>query len=87
MCACNGTGVIQNDMGFGMYQFVGCICAEGERSREELERDRQVLMMNLKIALQLQKEGKWDAEAHRRFTERRLHDSSAATEVHEEVAS
>lgn len=87
MCACGGTGVIQNDIGMGMYQIAGCICKAGQRSHEELDQRRQVLMMNLKIALQLQKDGKWDDEAHRKFAERRLHDSSAITEVHEEVAS
>ncbi|WP_242224536.1 hypothetical protein [Bacillus cereus group sp. BfR-BA-01380] len=87
MCTCNGTGVITNNVGFGMYGKYPCSCAAGERSREELDQHRQVLMKNLEIACQMQKEGTWDAEAHRRFAERRLYDSSTTKKVHETIAS
>lgn len=64
MCACGGTGVIQNDIGMGMYQIVGCICQAGQRSHEELDQRRQVIMEQLELAYKLQMEGKWDDEAH-----------------------
>lgn len=35
MCACEGTGIITNDMGMGMYGKHPCSCAAGERYREE----------------------------------------------------
>lgn len=41
MCACNGTGVIHNDIGMGMYQVEKCICnavispEESKRKHEE----------------------------------------------------
>lgn len=36
MCACNGTGVIQNDIGTGMYQFASCICEAANQTHEEV---------------------------------------------------
>ncbi|PFM62565.1 hypothetical protein COJ48_18910 [Bacillus cereus] len=54
MCACNGTGVIRNDMGTGMYQFAPCICAAGNISREEVDRRRHAVMARLRAIHQLQ---------------------------------
>lgn len=54
MCACEGTGVIRNDMGTGMYQFAPCICEAGNRSSEEIDRKRQVVMARLEAIYQLQ---------------------------------
>jgi hypothetical protein len=62
MCACNGTGVIRNDMGTGMYQFASCICEAGNRSPEEVDKKRHAVMARLKAIHQLQLEGKWDGE-------------------------
>lgn len=38
MCVCEGTGVIRNDIGMGMYQFGSCVCEAGNRSPEEVDR-------------------------------------------------
>ncbi|MED1559937.1 hypothetical protein [Bacillus paramycoides] len=54
MCACNGTGVIRNDKGTGMYQFAPCICAAGNRSREELDNRREEIIERLKETYRLQ---------------------------------
>ncbi|WP_242255084.1 hypothetical protein [Bacillus cereus group sp. BfR-BA-01379] len=62
MCACKGTGVIQNDIGMGMYQFGSCICEAGNRSPEEVDRRRHAVMARLKEIHQLQMEGEWDGE-------------------------
>lgn len=62
MCACKGTGVIQNDIGTGMYQFGPCICEAGNRSPEEVDRKRHAVMARLREIHQLQLEGKWDGE-------------------------
>lgn len=62
MCACNGTGVIQNDIGTGMYQFGSCVCEAGNRSPEEVDRRRHAVMARLKEIHKLQLEGKWDGE-------------------------
>lgn len=62
MCACEGTGVIKNDMGTGMYQFAPCICAAGNQTPEEVDRRRHAVMAELRIIHQLQLEGKWDGE-------------------------
>ncbi|MDK7418620.1 hypothetical protein [Bacillus paranthracis] len=62
MCACKGTGVIQNDIGTGMYQFGPCICEAGNRSPEEVDRKRHAVMARLREIHQLQLEGKWNGE-------------------------
>ncbi|MES5957539.1 hypothetical protein QCI42_30035 [Bacillus fungorum] len=62
MCACNGTGVIQNGIGTGMYQIGPCVCEAGNRSPEEVDRRRHAVMARLKEIHQLQMEGKWDGE-------------------------
>ncbi|MDA2214040.1 hypothetical protein ACX16M_29065 [Bacillus cereus] len=62
MCACNGTGVIKNDMGTGMYQFGSCVCEAANRSPEEVDRRRQAVMARLRAIHQLQLEGKRDGE-------------------------
>ncbi|HDR7595216.1 TPA: hypothetical protein QCX59_004426 [Bacillus mycoides] len=87
MCACNGTGVIRNDIGMGMYQFAPCICEAGNRSREEVDRRRHAVMAELKEIHQLQLEGKWDAETWDGFGKGELHNRSTTKEVHEELAS
>lgn len=87
MCACNGTGVIQNDIGTGMYQFGPCICEAGNRSPEEVDRRRHAVMAELREIHQLQLEGKWDAKAWNGFGKGKLYDGVAAEKVHEEIAS
>ncbi|PHD38221.1 hypothetical protein [Bacillus toyonensis] len=62
MCACNGTGVIQNDIGTGMYQFGSCVCEAGNITPEEVDRRRHAVMARLKKIHKLQLEGKWDGE-------------------------
>lgn len=54
MCACKGTGVIQNDIGTGMYQFGPCVCEAGNRSPEEVDRRRQEVIERLKETYRLQ---------------------------------
>lgn len=54
MCACNGTGVIQNDIGTGMYQFGPCICEAANITPEEVDRRRQEVIERLKEAYRLQ---------------------------------
>ncbi|MGH0511109.1 hypothetical protein ACQVN8_25415 [Bacillus paranthracis] len=54
MCACEGTGVIKNDMGKGCYQFRPCICEAGNRSPEEVDRRRQEVIERLKETYRLQ---------------------------------
>ncbi|PEB19694.1 hypothetical protein COO08_05120 [Bacillus toyonensis] len=54
MCACNGTGVIQNDIGTGMYQFGPCICEAANITPEEVDRRRQVVIERLKETYRLQ---------------------------------
>ncbi|WP_264448636.1 hypothetical protein [Bacillus cereus] len=87
MCACNGTGVIQNDIGMGIYQFAPCICEAGNRSSEEVDRRRHAVMAILRGIHQLQLEGKWDAETWDGFGKGELHNSSTTKEVYEELAS
>ncbi|PFZ08465.1 hypothetical protein COL60_16435 [Bacillus pseudomycoides] len=58
MCACNGTGVIRNDIGMGMYQVVGCSCAAGERRQREADKNRQEVMKRLEMAYQMQMQAK-----------------------------
>ncbi|MEE6185513.1 hypothetical protein [Bacillus pretiosus] len=62
MCACNGTGVIQNGIGTGMYQFASCICEAANRSPEEVDKKRHAVMARLRAIHQLQMEGKWYGE-------------------------
>ncbi|SIR94705.1 hypothetical protein SAMN05878494_5344 [Bacillus cereus] len=87
MCACNGAGVIQNDIGMGMYQFGSCVCEAGNRSPEEVDRRRHAVMAELREIHQLQLEGKWDAKTWNGFGKRKLHNGVAAEKVHEELAS
>ncbi|ETT88891.1 MULTISPECIES: hypothetical protein [Bacillus] len=87
MCACNGTGVIQNDIGTGMYQFGPCICEAGNQTPEEVDRKRHAVMARLRAIHQLQLEGKWDAETWNGYGQRKLHNGVAAEKVHEEIAS
>ncbi|MEC5240707.1 hypothetical protein [Bacillus mycoides] len=47
MCACEGTGVIRNDIGMGMYQFGSCICEAANRTPEEVDRRRHAVMARL----------------------------------------
>ncbi|MDR4987200.1 hypothetical protein RGU74_27270 [Bacillus cereus] len=54
MCACNGTGVIQNDIGTGMYQFGSCVCEAANITPEEVDRRRQVVIERLKETYRLQ---------------------------------
>ncbi|MBJ8078477.1 MULTISPECIES: hypothetical protein [Bacillus cereus group] len=62
MCACEGTGVIRNDMGTGMYQFAPCICEAGNQTPEEVDRRRHGAIARLEIAYQMQMERKWDMD-------------------------
>ncbi|PGY16307.1 hypothetical protein [Bacillus cereus] len=87
MCACEGTGVIRNDMGTGMYQFGPCICEAANQTPEEVDRRRHAVMAELREIHQLQLEGKWDAKTWNGFGKGELHNRSTAKEVHEEIAS
>ncbi|MFE7378377.1 hypothetical protein ACFU6E_27860 [Bacillus cereus] len=87
MCACNGTGVIKDDMGNGCYQFAACICEVGNCSPDEVDRRRHAVMVELREIHQLQLEGKWDATTWIGFGKRELHNGVAAGKVHEEIAS
>ncbi|MGG0207790.1 Uncharacterized protein BWINRA5_00029 [Bacillus mycoides] len=58
MCACNGTGVIRNDMGTGMYQFAPCICAAGNQTPEEVDRKRHAVIARLMEIHRMQQEEK-----------------------------
>lgn len=87
MCACNGTGVIQTDIGMGMYQFGPCICEAANQTPEEVDRKRHAVMARLRAIHQLQMEGKWDAETWNGYGQRKLHNDVAAEKVHEEIAS
>ncbi|KZD36505.1 hypothetical protein [Bacillus cereus] len=87
MCACNGTGVIQNDIGMGMYQFGPCICEAANQTHEEVDRKRHAVMAELREIHQLQLEGKWDAETWDGFGKGELHNGISAGKVHEEIAS
>ncbi|MGI8363174.1 hypothetical protein [Bacillus cereus] len=62
MCACNGTGVIQNSIGMGMYQFGPCVCEAANQTPEEVDRKRHAVIARLMEIHQLQLEGKWDGE-------------------------
>lgn len=54
MCACKGTGVIQNDIGTGMYQFGPCICEAANITPAEVDRKRQEVIERLKETYRLQ---------------------------------
>ncbi|MEK4711097.1 hypothetical protein [Bacillus sp. FSL R10-2780] len=54
MCACNGTGVIRNDIGMGMYQFGSCVCEAANITPEEVDRRRQEVIERLKETYRLQ---------------------------------
>ncbi|ARO21573.1 hypothetical protein B2J90_29640 (plasmid) [Bacillus tropicus] len=54
MCACNGTGVIQNDIGTGMYQFGPCVCEAANITTEEVDRRRQEVIERLKETYRIQ---------------------------------
>ncbi|PGC22734.1 hypothetical protein COM23_20765 [Bacillus wiedmannii] len=58
MCACNGTGVIQNDIGTGMYQFGSCVCAAGNQTHEEVDRKRHAVIARLMEIHRMQQEEK-----------------------------
>ncbi|HFJ9465779.1 TPA: hypothetical protein ACGW7V_005055 [Bacillus cereus] len=62
MCACNGTGVIQDRNGMGMYQFGPCVCEAANQTPEEVDRKRHTVIARLMEIHQLQLEGKWDGE-------------------------
>ncbi|MBJ7997720.1 hypothetical protein JDS75_24995 [Bacillus cereus] len=87
MCACEGTGVIRNDTGTGMYQFGSCVCEAANITPEEVDRKRHAVMAELREIHQLQLEGKWDAKTWNGFGKGELHNSSATKEIHEELAS
>jgi hypothetical protein len=57
MRACNGTGVIRNDIGMGVYQFGPCICEAANITLEEVDRRRHAVMAELREIHQLQLEG------------------------------
>ncbi|MED1565765.1 hypothetical protein [Bacillus paramycoides] len=54
MCACNGIGVIRNDIGMGMYQFEPCVCEAANITPEEVDRRRHAVMARLRAIHQLQ---------------------------------
>ncbi|MDA1636494.1 hypothetical protein PDK11_27260 [Bacillus cereus] len=54
MCACEGTGVIRNDIGTGLYQFAPCICEAANITPEEVDRRRQEVIERLKETYRLQ---------------------------------
>lgn len=87
MCACNGTGVIQNDIGTGMYQFGPCICEAANQTHEEVDRKRHAVIAELREIHKLQLEGKWNAETWNGFGKGKLYDGLATEKVHEEIAS
>lgn len=87
MCACKGTGVIQNDIGTGMYQFGPCICEAANETPQEVDRKRHAVMARLREIHQLQLEGKWNGETWNGNGNGELHNSGATKEVHEELAS
>lgn len=58
MCACNGTGVIQNDIGMGMYQFGPCICEAANETPEEVDRKRHAVIARLMEIHRMQQEEK-----------------------------
>lgn len=63
MCACNGTGVIQNGIGMGMYQFGPCVCEAANQTPEEVDRKREAVIARLKELHKMQMEGKTHEES------------------------
>jgi hypothetical protein len=58
MCACNGAGVIRNDIGMGMYQFGPCVCEAGNMTPEEVDRRRHAVIARLMEIHRMQQEEK-----------------------------
>ncbi|EJR71402.1 hypothetical protein [Bacillus cereus] len=58
MCACNGTGVIQNSIGMGMYQFGPCVCEAANQTPEEVDKKRQAVIARLMEIHRMQQEEK-----------------------------
>ncbi|WP_034644119.1 hypothetical protein [Bacillus manliponensis] len=88
MCACNGTGIIQNDIGMGMYEISNCICSNAKgMSNEEWKQRRQDFANWIDHAEQLHKEGKWDGETFNTFTSGKQYNRSTESKVHEAFAS
>lgn len=60
MCACNGTGVIQNGIGIGMgmYQFGPCVCEAANQTPEEVDRKRHAVIARLMEIHRMQQEEK-----------------------------
>jgi hypothetical protein len=58
MCACNGTGVIQNGTGMGMYQFDPCVCEAANQTPEEVDRKRHIVIARLMEIHRMQQEEK-----------------------------
>ncbi len=58
MCACNGTGVIQNSIGMGMYQFGPCVCKAANQTHEEVDRKRHAVIARLMEIHRIQQEEK-----------------------------
>ena len=59
MCACNGTGVIQNGTGMGMYQFGPCVCEAANQTPEEVDRKRHIVIARLNVGVGLQTQAGW----------------------------
>ncbi|HDR7980305.1 TPA: hypothetical protein ACOQ9V_004675 [Bacillus cereus] len=74
MCACNGTGVIQNGIGMGMYQFGPCVCEAANISPQEVDRRREAVIAKLKKLHKMQMEGK-------------TYGNSTAPQVHEGITA
>ncbi|PFS27777.1 hypothetical protein COK47_25715 [Bacillus cereus] len=58
MCACNGTGVIQNDIGMGMYQFGPCVCEAANQTSEKVDKKRHAVIARLIEIHRMQQEVK-----------------------------
>ncbi len=58
MCACNGTGVIQDGIGTGMYQFGPCGCEAANQTPEEVDEKRQAVIARLMEIHRMQQEEK-----------------------------
>ncbi|HDR4727293.1 hypothetical protein ABR776_26570 [Bacillus cereus] len=58
MCACNGTGVIQDGIGTGMYRFGPCGCEVANQTPEEVDRKRHAVIARLMEIHRMQQEEK-----------------------------
>ncbi|MGE7891204.1 hypothetical protein ACQKN7_28305 [Bacillus cereus] len=58
MCACNGTGVIRDGIGTGMYQFGPCVCEAANQTHEEVDRKRHTVIARLMEIHRMQQEEK-----------------------------